>query len=113
MRKSKKERNLKFDNGKWYIDFTFQGKRIRQFGGYTKEQARNTLAKMRIEKLDEKLGFKKPEKNDISFEKFADEFLELYSKQNKRSWKRDEVSLKKFEVFFQRPGAPGHRTRGH
>ena len=52
MRNPKKERNLKLVDGKWYLDFTFNKKRIRQFGGYTKEQARTTLAKLRIEKLD-------------------------------------------------------------
>lgn len=40
MVKSKKEKNLKFINDKWYIDFTFNKKRIRKFGGYTKEQAK-------------------------------------------------------------------------
>ena len=102
MREIKKEKNLKFINGRWYIDFTFNHKRIRQFGGYTKEQAKNTLAKLRIEKLDEKMGYKKPKAQaDISFEKFADEFLELYSKQNKRSWTRDETSLKSLKAFFK------------
>ncbi|MCJ7564120.1 MAG: hypothetical protein MUP52_05970 [Candidatus Aminicenantes bacterium] len=48
MVKQRNDRNLKFKDGKWYVDFTFRGKRFRQFGGYTKEQARNTLAKMRI-----------------------------------------------------------------
>lgn len=101
MVKPKKDRNLKFIDGKWYVDFTFNKKRIRRFGGYTKEQARNRLAKLRLEKLDEQLGFKKPEKPDISFEKFADEFMELYSKQNKRSWARDESSLKNLKPFFR------------
>jgi integrase len=102
MVKQKKDRNLKFQDGKWYIDFTSQGKRIRQFGGYTKEQARNTLAKIRIEKLDEKLGFKKPEKSEpVPFEEFADDFLEDYCKQNKRSWKRDEFSLNSLKEFFK------------
>jgi len=101
MVKPKKDRNLKFIDGKWYVDFTFNKKRIRRFGGYTKEQARNRLAKLRLEKLDEQLGFKKPEKPDISFEKFANEFIELYSKQHKRSWKRDEVSLKSLKPFFK------------
>ncbi len=97
----KKERNLKFVKGKWYVDFTFNKKRIRQFGGYTKEQARNTLAKMRIEKLDERLGYKKPKQSDIAFDQFAREFIEIYSKQNKKSWKRDEVSLKSLNPFFK------------
>jgi integrase len=79
MVKQKKDRNLKFQEGKWYVDFTAQGKRIRQFGGYTKEQARNTLAKMRIEKLDEKLGFKKPEQSTALFEDFVDEFIARHS----------------------------------
>jgi len=101
MRESKKERNLKFIKGKWYVDFTFNKKRIRQFGGYTKEQARNTLAKMRIEKLDERLGFKKPAQPDIDFDQFAREFIKIYSKQNKKSWERDEFSLISLKPFFK------------
>lgn len=101
MKKPKKERNLKFIDGKWYIDFTFDKKRIRRFGGYTKEQARNRLAKLRLEKLDERLGFKKPEKPDIAFEQFAKEFLETYSKLNKKSWQRDETSLGNLKPFFK------------
>ena len=101
MRKTKKEKNLKFIDGKWYVDFTFNKKRIRQFGGYTKEQARNTLAKMRVEKLDEKLGYRKPAHPDVGFVEFAREFIEIYSKQNKKSWKRDEFSLISLSPFFK------------
>lgn len=75
MRETKKERNLKVASGKWYVDFTFRGRRVRQFGGYTKEQARNTLAKLRIGKLDEELGFKKPAHADVLFEEFAEAFI--------------------------------------
>lgn len=98
---SRKEKNLKFVNGRWYVDFTFNKKRIRRFGGYTKEQARNTLAKLRLEKLDERLGFKKPEKPDVPFDEFSKEFIELHSKLHKRSWKRDEASLKNLKPFFK------------
>jgi len=102
MARAKKERNLKLIDGKWYVDFTYSKKRIRRFGGYTKEQARNTLTKIRMEKLNEKMGFKKPEKKpDILFKDFSKEFMELYSKQNKKSWKRDEVSLKSLRPFFK------------
>jgi len=73
-----KERNLKQIEDKWYVDFTFKGKRIRQFAGYTKAQARNTLAKLRIEQLDERLGFRKSGQGErVLFEKFADDFLGL------------------------------------
>ena len=73
-----KERNLKQIDGKWYLDFTFKGRRIRQFGGYTKAQARNTLAKLRIEKLDESRGLTRPGK-DVLFDDFARKFIDRYS----------------------------------
>ena len=102
MVKQRNDRNLKFKDGKWHVDFTAQGKRIRQFGGYTKEQARNTLAKLRIERLDERLGFRKSGQGErVLFEKFADDFLEEYCKQNKRSWQRDEFSLNSLKEFFK------------
>lgn len=102
MGKPKKEKNLKLIDGKWYIDFTFNKKRIRQFGGYTKEQARIKLLKLKIEKQNEKLGFKKPDsRTDAPFEQFTKEFIELYSKQNKKSWKSDESSLKNLRPFFK------------
>jgi integrase len=97
-----KEKNIKKrKDGKYYVDFTFNKKRIRKFGGYTKEQARNNLAKLRMELLNEKMGFKKPGNGEpVQFKKFADEYLNLYSKQNKRSWARDELSLKSLKAFF-------------
>jgi integrase len=102
MVKSRNDRNLKFTDGKWFIDFTYEGKRIRHFGGFTKEQARNALAKLRIEKLDEKLGFKKPGSRDpIPFEQFAGDFLETYCKQNKKSWKGDELILEALKTHFK------------
>ncbi len=101
MVKQKKDRNLNFQDGKWYVDFTAQGKRIRQFGGYTKEQARNTLAKIRIEKLDEKLGFKKPAAEPVLFATFADVFLETYCKQNKKSWLGDKLTLENLKSYFE------------
>jgi len=102
MVKPKKDRNLKLINGEWHLDFTFQRKRVREFGGFTKDQARNALAKIRLQRLDEKLGFGRPKTLEpVLFESFADEFLELHSKQNKRSWKRDELSLKNLKRFFE------------
>jgi integrase len=101
--KAKKERNLIFKEGKWRFDFTHHGKRIRGFGGFTKEQARDALAKKRLELRDLDLGFKKPGQGEhILFEKFADDFLETYCKQNKRSWARDEISLNNLKAFFRR-----------
>jgi integrase len=99
--KPKNDRNLKFIDGKWYVDFRFRGKRHRQFGGYTKEQARNTLAKVRAELLDVASGFKKAPVEDVLFESFGADFIERYSKPNKRSWDRDELSLDTLKRYFK------------
>ncbi len=78
MVKPKKDRNLKYIDGKWYLDFTFNKRRIRKFGGYTKEQARNTLTKSRMKELNKKMGFEDPQdKPEISFEQFSKEFMDL------------------------------------
>jgi integrase len=96
-----KEKNLRLKDGKWYIDFTFKHKRIRKFAGWTKEQAKNTLAKLRLELLNEDLGFKKPGAENIPFEKFTQEWLEIYARPNKKSWRRDELSLKSLIPWFK------------
>ena len=106
MIKPKEDRNLKKIDGGWYIDFTFDKKRIRKFGGRTKGQARHVLETLRsmkkTEKTYEELGFKKPEKKqDVLFEDFSIEFMELHSKLNKKSWKRDEESLKHLKPFLK------------
>ena len=100
MKQPTREKNLKLVNGAWVCDLTVQGKRIRQFGGYTKQEARNTLAKLRLMKLDVRFSLKPP-LEEIAFKEFADQYLELYSKQNKRSWRRDQQSLKELKAFFR------------
>ena len=99
--KAKRDRNLKQSGGRWYLDFTFKGQRVRKFGGYTKEQAQVALAKERLDRRDIVLGLKQPAVEDVDFGAFADEFLNLYSKQNKRSWVRDEISLGHLKDFFK------------
>ena len=106
MVKPKKDKNLKYINGKWYIDFTSNKKRIRKFGGRTKGQAIHTLellrSNMKTEKILENFGIKKVEKKpDILFEDFSKEFMDLYSKQHKKSWERDEESLKHLKPFLK------------
>lgn len=107
MPKNKTDQNLTCRDGKWYLDFTVDGKRIRRLAGFSKEQARNAAAKLRVERLNERLGLSKPEAREaVPFETFADEFLKVYSKQNKRSWVRDEIMLKNLKRFF--PGMALH-----
>ena len=96
----RKDRNLKFIDGRWFIDFTHRGRRVRKFGGFTKDQAKVALAKERLDRRDIELGIKKPPVEDVTFAAFADEFIELYAKPNKRSWRQDEIILPSLKGHF-------------
>jgi len=84
---NRNEKNLRHKTGAmgfgWYIDFSMKlnGKKERfwSFGGRTKEEARNELSRIRLNKFDERRGLKRPGNGEpIPFEDFAREFLELY-----------------------------------
>jgi integrase len=98
-----KERNLKLKNGLWVCDIAVGGRRVRQVVGTSKAQARDALTKIRSRLLDEKNELRKRAGKDerIAFAKFADEFMKTYSKPNKKSWRRDEVSLVHLKDHFK------------
>lgn len=97
----KKTRNLTFDGKHWGFDFTRKERRTRRGGFLTRQQAEAALSRTKTRKMDEELGLVKPEAQDVLFEKFGEEVIELYSKPNKRSWKRDELSLDSLKRFFK------------
>jgi integrase len=74
----KTEKNLKFKNGCWHIDFTMtlgkQKKRFREFGGYTKRQAQDRLNQLKAEKSEERRNLRNGivKKEDITFAEFAE-----------------------------------------
>ena len=98
------DKNLKRRDGPmgrgYYLDFTLHGKRVRAFGGFDLQSAKDELARLRLEKRAEAEGRATRPPEPVTFEAQADRFLELYSKQNKRSWKSDELSLRHLKEFF-------------
>ena len=82
---------------KWYIDYYYEGHRIKRAVG-SKKDAENALAAVKADILRGEYRFKR--KRRIWFEDFSEEFLE-YSKVNKRSWTRDETSLKHLKLHFE------------
>jgi len=83
----KKEKNLVYKKGHdglfaWYIVFDYRDngkrKKVRTFGGWTKEAARFKLEQLRKEKREEKAGIKKPESN-ILFEDFVKEKSAIFN----------------------------------
>ena len=85
----------------WYIDYYDQyGRRHRERVGPSKRQAEQALAKRKIEVTENKfLDKKKQEK--IKFKDFTLEFIEYYSKPNKRSWKRDTQLVNNLTAFLE------------
>ena len=91
-------------NGEWVIDFTCKGHRITRIFGKAKAAAEAEEDRIKTEIRAGRfvpLKQKGAKQNDGSFKAQADEFLELYSKQHKRSWARDEISLKHLSEFFE------------
>jgi integrase len=87
-------------NGLWRIDFRCKGRRIIRVVGPSKREAEAEIVRLKGEILRDPYGFGK-KAPEVLFEDHAKEFLELYSKQNKRSWTRDETSLDHLKEFFK------------
>jgi len=74
----------------YYVDFYADGRRIRKAVG-SRRDAQNALVAVKADILRGEYRLKRERK--IRFEDFSKEYLE-YAKVNKRSWRRDESSLK-------------------
>ena len=83
----------------WYIDTSYKGKRIRKAVGKDKKLAEAVLKKVEIGLIENKYLDIKREKK-VKFSDFSKYFLENYSKVNKRSWERDQLSITHLNKFF-------------
>ncbi|MFC1683157.1 tyrosine-type recombinase/integrase [Candidatus Zixiibacteriota bacterium] len=81
------------------VDFTYRGRRYKRIVGRSLQEAK--LYANEIEK-DMFLGRFCPEakKSNVRFSDLAQEYMEKHSRINKRSWKRDETSLKQLLPAF-------------
>jgi hypothetical protein len=91
----KLERNGRHGEG-FYLDFTVRGRRVGAWGGKTLTEAKIELGRLRAEMT----AARKVPSKDVMFSEFGREFLDLYSKPNKRSWRRDVVSVNSLSAFF-------------
>jgi len=83
----------------WFIDYYVQGRRKRESIGPSKELAQIVLKKRKVQMAEGKFLDVKKEKK-IHFREMARLYLESYSRPNKRSWGRDELSIKNLSAFF-------------
>jgi integrase len=89
----------KTETGTWCYDFTFSGKRHITAGFDTKEQAESAAAVKRGHLLELKHGIASPI-TEVRFNELADEYYRKVSA-NKRSWRRDRLSLDHLERAFR------------
>ncbi len=83
---------------KWYIDYYYQGRRIREVAGLTKTQAAKAFQVRKAEILQGKFKIHEV-KPSPRFADFAKHFLE-WSQDNKRSWRRDRTLVLPLLRFF-------------
>jgi len=89
-----------FKKGKnWYIDYYVRGKRKRESIGPSKQLAQTILKKRKVQIAENKfLDIRRFGK--IRFKDMSREYLEIYSRPNKRSYSRDETIIAHLDKFF-------------
>jgi len=104
----KEDKNLRFIKGTegkpgYYVtEITLNFTRIRHHAGYTKGEAKNYLAKLRIAQKDGKLDeFLNPNKAGDTFGEYAKALLASAEWQAKRSASRNEISLNHLNRTFK------------
>jgi len=83
----------------WFIDYYVGGYRKREKIGPSRKLAETVLAKRKIEIAENKyLNIARQEK--IMFEDAVNEYLEKYSKYNKKCYQREISTFRRLNMFF-------------
>ncbi len=93
---------FKFQKGSgkvYWIEYYHEGRRRRERIGTNKALAQTVLRKRLVERAEGKLLDKK-KTNNIHFSQLADWYLNLPEVKAKKSYERDERSIKKLKTFF-------------
>jgi len=86
-------------NGSWFIDYYANGRRKREKIGSSRKLAETVLAKRKIEIAENRfLDIKKRPR--VLFGEMAEDYIELYSRVNKKSWESDVGYVKNLNRHF-------------
>jgi integrase len=86
--------------GKWYIEYRYKGKRIRESVSESKAVASDALRKRLVLIAEDRFLDKKKEQR-IKLEDFAKLYMENYSRPNKLSFSRDEICINHLLARFK------------
>ena len=83
--KPRDARNIFRKAGGWWVDIQVNGRRIREFAGRTEAKARDYRDALKAWGREGRLGLEtnRPEGEPVTFEAFANDFLETYAKQKR------------------------------
>ena len=85
--------------GIWYVDYYYNGLRKREAVGAEKKIAELALKKRKIEMAENRfLNIKREAK--VTFREFAEKYIEVYAKPNKKSWISDFYNIKTLNRYF-------------
>ena len=84
----------------WYIDYRFQGRRIRERIGPNRAQAGLVLQKRRVEIAEGRFLEKRQESNTTLGE-MAELYVENHARPSKKSWRDDKRILGGFVKYLQ------------
>jgi len=101
-KKTRKHRGGVYNiNGKWHYDYYLKGRRIRTVTeAQTKAEAMKLRA-VRLADIEREDEYNLPaSRATILFATLCTEFVENYAKVSKKSWVRDEISIKHILAFF-------------
>ncbi len=96
----KAEIKISSREGNYFIEYYVGGRRKREKIGSSRKLAETVLGKRKLEVAEGKF-LNVVRKDKVRFEDFAHQYLNIYSKQHKKSWKTDFYLLKDLERFFK------------
>ena len=85
--------------GKWFIDYYFEGRRVRESVGKNKKLAQQALAIRKAEILQGKYKLKK--KSELGFKDFINQHYLDHIKNYKRSYDRDLVHIRYLSLYLK------------
>jgi integrase len=91
---------LRKRGNKWVIDYRAYGNRYIETISKNKKLAQEVLHKRMVEVAEGRFLDKK-QKATVKFEDFAKDYVEIYSKHNKKDWKKDLTRLRALKPFFK------------
>jgi integrase len=101
VRRRKRQGGVYKINGKWSIDYFYKGRRVRKATEAATRAEAAKLRAVRLSDIEREHDYHLPVSHSaVLLSTLCDDYMENYAKVNKRSWRRDQTSIKHILRFF-------------